>query len=147
IQRFGQPSSNEVLIALEEKETSQQALDRGKTQIINALQTSAPAGKQDLNNASSLTIFNYLLEKDPQHLGTDANQRYITEARTIADYRDKTKSSMLHSFDELKAIVPAKTVAALQEGFFLSNFGVRNVKIVKPQIRAQLKNQTLLTIL
>ena len=26
------------------------------------------AGKQDLNNSSSLTLANYLLEKDPLHL-------------------------------------------------------------------------------
>ena len=49
------------------------------------------AGKQDLNNASSLTILNYLLEKDPLHLGTDANPRYTAIAQAIVDYRDKTK--------------------------------------------------------
>src|SRR6201993_1130544 len=64
IQTYGPATNNEVLIDLAEQETSEQALDRGKLQIINALETSAPAGKQDLNNASSLTIANYLLEKD-----------------------------------------------------------------------------------
>jgi preprotein translocase subunit SecF len=147
IQRFGQPSNNEVLISLEEKETSEQALDRGKTQIINALETNAPAGKQDLNNAGSLTILNYLLEKDPQHLGTDANQRYSVLARAITDYRDKTKGGVLHSFDELKGVVPGEAVASLQDGFFLSNFGVRNVEIVGPQVGSQLQRQAELAVL
>jgi preprotein translocase subunit SecF len=147
IQRFGQPSNNEVLISLEEKETSEQALDRGKTQIINALETNAPAGKQDLNNAGSLTILNYLLEKDPQHLGTDANQRYSALARTITDYRDKTKGGVLHSFDELKGAVPGEVVASLQDGFFLSSFGVRNVEIVGPQVGSQLQRQAELAVL
>lgn len=147
IQRFGQPANNEVLISLEEKETSEQALDRGKTQIINALESNAPGGKQDLNNAGSLTILNYLLEKDPLHLGTDANQRYSALARAITDYRDKTKGGVLHSLDELKAVVPGEVVASLQDGFFLSDFGVRNVEIVGPQVGAQLRRQAVLAVL
>src|SRR5512147_2174944 len=51
IQRYGQATDNEVLISLEQKETSELALDAGKNQIINALETNVPAGKQDLNNA------------------------------------------------------------------------------------------------
>ena len=147
IQRFGQPTNNEVLISLEEKETSEQALDRGKTQIINALESNAPGGKQDLNNAGSLTILNYLLEKDPLHLGTDANQRYAALARAITDYRDKTKGGVLHSLDELKAVVPGEVAASLQNGFFLSDFGVRNVEIVGPQVGAQLRRQAVLAVL
>jgi preprotein translocase subunit SecF len=147
IQRFGQPANNEVLISLEEKETSEQALDRGKTQIINALESNAPGGKQDLNNAGSLTILNYLLEKDPLHLGTDANQRYSALARAITDYRDKTKGGVLHSLDELKAVVPGEVAASLQNGFFLSDFGVRNVEIVGPQVGAQLRRQAVLAVL
>jgi preprotein translocase subunit SecF len=147
IQRFGQPTNNEVLISLEEKETSEQALDRGKTQIINALESNAPGGKQDLNNAGSLTILNYLLEKDPLHLGTDANQRYSALARAITDYRDKTKGGVLHSLDELKAVVPGEVAASLQNGFFLSDFGVRNVEIVGPQVGAQLRRQAVLAVL
>ena len=147
IQRFGQPANNEVLISLEEKETSEQALDRGKTQIINALESNAPAGKQDLNNAGSLTILNYLLEKDPLHLGTDANQRYSALARAITDFRDKTKGGVLHSLDELKGVVPGEVAASLQDGFFLSNFGVRNVEIVGPQVGAQLRRQAVLAVL
>ena len=56
IQRFGQPESNEVLIDLSLQETSEQALDQGKLAIINALESNAPAGKQDLNNTSFLTL-------------------------------------------------------------------------------------------
>src|SRR5258706_6992088 len=91
VQAYDKPEYNEVLIALDIQETSEQSLDKGKTQIIQALQSNAPAGKLDLNNASSLTILNYLLEKDPLRLGTDANQRYTALAQAIANYRDKQK--------------------------------------------------------
>ncbi len=147
LQRFGPANENQELISLDERETSEQALDRGKNQIIAALETNAPAGKQDLNNASYLTVFNYLMEKDPLHLGTDANQRYADIARTIVAYRDKNKGGVLNSMDELKAAAPSEVVAALNDGFFLSNFAVKNVEIVGPQVGEQLRRQALLAVL
>ncbi len=147
IQRYGQPAMNEVLISLDERETSEQALDRGKNQIINALETNAPAGKQDLNNASYLAVFNYLMEKDPLRLGSDANQRYSEIAHAIVDYRDKNKSGVLTSLDELKAVAPPEVLASIKDGFFLSNFAVKNVEIVGPQVGSQLRKQAVLAVL
>ena len=147
IQRYGTASSNEVLIALEEKETNEQALDRGKLQIINALESNAPQGKLDLNNTSSLTLANYLLQKDPLHAGTDANQRYMALAQSIVAYRDKTRGGVLSSFDELKSIADPAVIGALTEGFYLSDFGVRNVEIVGPQVGKQLQTQAKLAVL
>jgi len=144
IQSYGVPANNEVLIDLDVRETSEQALDQGKVQIINALEQNAPVGKQDLNNASSLTVENYLLEKDPIRAGTDAHQRYATLARSVVDYRDKTKGGVLSSLDELKSAVDSPVVASLQDGFFVSDFGIRNVEIVGPQVGKQLQNQALL---
>ena len=144
IQRFGPPGNNEVLIDLDARETTEQALDQGKQKIINALETNAPAGKQDLNNASSLTIKNYLMEKDPLHLGSDADQKYTAQAQAIVNYRDKTLGGVLSSLDQLKAAADPAVVASLADGFFLSDFGVRNVEIVGPQVGGQLRRQALL---
>ncbi len=148
VQRYGQASNNEVLIALDIQETSEQALDKGKTQIIQALESHAVSGKQDLNNSSSLTIANYLLEKDPLHLGsgTDANPRYTAIAQSIVNYRDKTKSGVLGSIDELSVTDPA-VVASLDNNFFVSDFGIRNVEIVGPQVGGQLRRQAILATL
>ncbi len=144
IQSYGAVGSDEVLIDVSEQETSEQALDRSKTQIINALESNAPADKQDLNNSSFLTIKNYLIQKDPLHTGTDAEQRYTAQAQAIVNYRDKVKSGVLHSMDELKAAADPAVVASLSDGFFLSNFAVRNVEIVGPQVGGQLRKQALL---
>jgi preprotein translocase subunit SecF len=144
IQSYGAAGSNEVLIDVSEQETSEQALDRSKTQIINALETNAPADKQDLNNSSFLTIKNYLMQKDPLHTGTDADQRYTPQAQGIVNYRDKAKGGVLNSMDELKAAADPAVVASLKDGFYLSNFAVRNVEIVGPQVGAQLRKQALL---
>lgn len=147
IQSYDKPESNQVLIDLAEQETSEAALDKGKAQIISALERNAPAGKQDLNNASSLTIKNYLLEKDPLHLGTDAETRYATIAQAVVNQRDKIRGGVLGSLDELKGAVDAAVASALEDGFYLSDFGVRNVEIVGPQVGKQLQTQAKLAIL
>ena len=141
IQRLDVAAKNEVLIDLDVRETSEKALDEGKVQIIRALETNAPAGKLDLNNTSSLTLANYLLEKDPLRAGTDANQRYAAAAKAMVDYRDKTKGGVLSSMAELKSVVDPAVVASLPDGFFLSDFGVYQVEIVGPQVGKQLQNQ------
>jgi len=147
IQGYDRPENNEVLIDLAEQETNEAALDKGKAQIIAALETNAPAGKVDLNNASSLTIKNYLLEKDPQRLGTDADQKYQAVAQAIVNYRDKVKGGVLSSLDELKGATDSNVVASLQDGFYLSDFCVRNVEIVGPQVGKQLQTQAKLAVL
>jgi preprotein translocase subunit SecF len=146
IQRYNESvvGSNEVLIGVSEEETNEQALDRSKLLIINALESNAPAGKQDLNNASVLALKTYFLQKDPLVAGTDAEQRYAAQAQAIVDYRDKTKGGVLTSMDELKSAADPAVVASLQDGFFLSNFAVRNVEIVGPQVGGQLRRQALL---
>ena len=149
VQRYGPPSNNEVLIALDIQETSEKDLSKGKDQIKQALESHAIAGKQDLNNSSSLTIANYLLEKDPLRLGTgsEANPRYTAIAQSIVDYRDKTKSGVLGSIEELKGVADAAVVGSLADNFYASDFGIRNVEIVGPQVGQQLRKQAMLATL
>ncbi len=147
IQRYGPAGNNEVLIDVSEKETNETALDRSKLEIIRALEANAPGDKQDLNNASVLTVKSALLQKDPLHLGTDASERYGQIAQAIVDYRDRTKGGVLSSFDDLKAVVDPAVVAFLNDTFYLSNFSVRNVEIVGPQVGEQLRTQAKLATL
>ena len=123
IQTYDQPSLNEVLIDLDVRETSEAALDQGKNKIIQALETNGPGGKQDLNNSSSLTIKNYLMEKDPMRLGSDADQKYMAQAQAIVNYRDKTAGGVLTSIDQLKSApgTDPSAVATLNDGFYLSD--------------------------
>ena len=145
VQRYGQPGNNEVLIALDIQETSEQALDNGKLKIIQALEGGSVQSKQDLNNSSSLAIANYLLEKDPLHLGSgsDANPRYTSIAQAIVDYRDKAKGGVISSMDELKGAADPAVVASLQDSFFVSDFHIFNAEIVGPQVGQQLRGQAI----
>ena len=150
IQRYGPSGNNEVLISLDLKETSEQALDQGKNSIVHALQALQPqdqGGKQDLNNIGYSTLNQYLVQKDPLRAGLDASQRYEQLARAIVNYRDKTLGGVLKSVSDVSNVAPPAAVASLQDGFFTSNFGVRNVEIVGPQVGNQLQKQALLATL
>jgi preprotein translocase subunit SecF len=147
IQRYGVASANEELISLDQKETAEQSLDQGKLKIIAALSGNAPAGKKDLNNASKASIAGYLLDRDPLHLGTDANVRYTAETEAVVNERTVNRGGVFGSFDDLRGATKPEVVAALQDGFYLSNFGVRNVEIVGPQVGQQLQTQAKLAVL
>ena len=143
IQPYDLAKYNEVLIDLDVRETNEQALDQGQKKIIQALETNAPAGKIDLNNASSLRIKNYLIDKDPLHLGSDAEQKYTAQAQAVADYRDNALGGVLNSLDQLKGAsgVDPAVAASLTDGCYLSDFSVRHVEIVGPQVGGQLRKQ------
>jgi len=143
IQRYGQIANNEVLIDLGIRETSDQALDQGKNKIIQALETNAPAGKQDLANASVLAVKNYLMDKDPMHMGSEADKTYSAQAQAIVDFRDKVHGGVLNSLDQLKGApgVDPAVAASVPDGFYLSAFHVENVEIVGPQVGGQLRTQ------
>lgn len=143
LQTFGAAANNEKLIDLSLEATNTQGLDQSRARIIQALETNVPAGKEDLNNTSVQGVSDYLLEKDPLHLGTDARQRYDQIAHTIIGIRDTGHSGVLNSLDELKGQVDPAVLDSIHDGFFLSDFGVRNVDVVGPEVGAQLRGQAL----
>jgi preprotein translocase subunit SecF len=147
LQADTRPGFNELLIKLDIRETSEQALDQGKETIVKALQAGSEPGKTDLNNIGYTTLQDYFLKADPLHLGTDAAVQYGKIARTIVDFRDKTHGGVLSSMADVSSLVPAPVMQALQQDFFTSNFGVRNVDIVGPQVGAQLRKQAVLATL
>jgi preprotein translocase subunit SecF len=149
IQRFGPTTDHEVLVDLGIQETSEAALDQGKNTIIHALQARNPAteGKQDLNNTGAPSLQQSLLQKDPLRLGVDAAPKYETIAQQIEDFRNKERGGILTSVDELRGIVPPEVLGALQQDFYTSNFVVRNVEIVGPQVGSQLRRQAIMATL
>jgi len=147
IQNFGPASDNEVLVDLGIQETSEAALDKGKNTIIHALETQATAGKLDLNNTGAAGLEAYLVQKDPMHLGTDAEQRYTALAHQIDDFRNHQRGGILNSIDELRGIAPSEVLSALQQDFYTSGFVVRNVEIVGPQVGSQLRHQAIMATL
>jgi preprotein translocase subunit SecF len=154
---YGPAENHEVLISLSMATTAKASdLTAGKNTIIDALEKSSPAaqdaangGRQDLNNAPVLTIQNDLLNKDPLKAGTDADKKYAAIAQQIVDFRDKNavNAGVLPSIDQLNGVVDPRVAETLKQDFYLSNFGVKNVEIVGPQVGKQLQSQATLAVL
>ncbi|MBI2678067.1 MAG: protein translocase subunit SecF [Candidatus Koribacter versatilis] len=146
IQRYGAAANNEVLIGLEQRAANEAALDAGKNAIIGALEPAdAPKDKQDLNNAGFASLRDTLIARDPLTNGGN-EPAYADLARKIVEFRDKTKGGVLGSIDDLKGTVPDTVIAGLKQAFFTSDFAVRNVEIVGPQVGAQLRDRALWAI-
>ncbi|HZE82242.1 MAG TPA: protein translocase subunit SecF [Candidatus Polarisedimenticolia bacterium] len=138
--------SNEVVIKLDLKETSEADLSKGKNQIINALETNPVPGKQNINNSDRIgfaAVRNALLASDPLHAEP---AEYDRLARRVLDFRDKEHSGVIKSMDDLKGVVPDPVLNALKQSFYTSDFGVRSADIVGPQVGGQLKKQATLAV-
>ena len=147
IQRYGNPSDNEVVIKLDLKETSEADLDKGKNQILTALETNPVQGKQNINNSDRIgftAVRDALLARDPLHAEP---AEYERQARRVLDARDKENSGVLRSMDQLKGAVPDAVLDALKQDFYTSNYGVKGGDIVGPQVGAQLRKQATLAVL
>jgi preprotein translocase subunit SecF len=146
IQRYGESGSNEVVIKLDLKETSEADLSKGKNQIINALESHPVPGKRNINNSDQIgfaAIRDALISRDPMHAAPADYERY---ARQVLDVRDKVKGGILNSIDDLKGTVPDQVIEALKQDFYTANFGIRGGDIVGPQVGSQLRRQATLAV-
>jgi preprotein translocase subunit SecF len=138
-------NGNEVLINLEEKGQGAEALDAGKTAILNALHATlgaGEAGKQDFNAAGTEAIAEVLTRKDPLGLGTAAGDRYNQLARQLTSFRDRDRRGIVTDLGGLSASgANANVIAALRDAFYTSTFAIVNVEIVGPKVGSELRSQ------
>ena len=52
------------------------------------------------------------MDKDPMHLGSDADPKYTAQAQAIVDFRDKVHGGVLNSLDQLKGAPGVDPAAA-----------------------------------
>lgn len=155
LQRFGRPSSNEIIFSLPQRDTQEGSLDTARTRVVGALQqyysqnAAANAGKLDLDNATSGSLTEFLTQADPLQLNNPAvaEIRYPQIAEAILNQRDKVEGGVLSSISDLNGKAPPEVLSALEKGAYLSGFSVRNTEIVGPQVGAQLRRQAGLAIL
>jgi len=155
IQEIGdvtRPSANELVIGLDVKSDQENALDQGKTLILDTLRETfggAEANKRDLNAVNAETLAGALAQRDPLALGSAGGDRYLQLARAILAHRDKEQSGLVTDFAQLRQVdgVSDAVVAAMRDQFYLGQFAVRNVEIVGPKVGAQLRRQAILVTL
>jgi preprotein translocase subunit SecF len=146
IQRYDNAVENEVVIKLDLKETSEADLDKGKNQILNALETNPVPGKQNINNSDRIgfaAVRDALLARDPLHAEP---AEYDRQARRVLDARDKDHRGVLRNLDQLKGAVPDAVLDALKQNFYAGNFGVKGADVVGPQVGSQLRKQATLAV-
>jgi preprotein translocase subunit SecF len=145
------PNANEVLINLEEKGQGAEALDAGKTAILNALHATlgaGEAGKEDFNAAGADTIAESLTRKDPLGLGTGAGDRYTQLGKQLATYRDRDHRGIVTDLGQLSGGgATASVIAALRDSFYTSTFAIINVEIVGPKVGSELRRQAVVVTL
>jgi preprotein translocase subunit SecF len=151
ISDISNPNSNEVVIGLEEKGEGAEALDAGKTAILNALHAtlgSGEAGKQDFNAAGPQAIADVLTRRDSLGLGTSAGDRYAQLARQLVTYRDRDRRGIVTNLNDLAAAgaTPA-VIAAIRDAFYTGSFAIINVEIVGPKVGSDLRRQAVLVTL
>ncbi len=144
-------NGNEVLINLEEKGQGAEALDAGKTAILNALHATlgaGEAGKQDFNATGADVIADILTRKDPLGLGTAAGDKYVQLGRQLTAYRDHDRRGIVTDLGELSGSgANASVIAAMRDSFYTSTFAIINVEIVGPKVGAELRRQAVVVTL
>jgi preprotein translocase subunit SecF len=142
------PNSNEVLIFVEQKNQGDEAGDASKTQVINALNAiygTANSSKPDFNAATPSTLNNFLTDKDPLLLSTNAGDRYQQLTKKILDYRDTASKGVLTNFDDLSKVdgVTPPVLAAFKNNYALGSFAIRGSEIVGPKVGGELRRQAI----
>jgi len=148
ISDIANPNSNEVLIFVEQAGNTDQALDEGKSKVLNALNAAYSvnaSSKPDFNSITSSSLANFLSQKDPLGLSVGAGDRYTQLAKSLLGYRDKESGGVVTSFDDLGRVpgVTPAVVSAVKDGFSLAPFAIRNVEIVGAKVGGELRNQAI----
>jgi preprotein translocase subunit SecF len=138
--------ANEVVISLEQKGQTDQALDTSKAQVLtalNAIYGQSNSSHSDFNAATPASLTAFLTTRDPLLLTTNAGDRYQQLAKQILQYRDKSSDGVLTNFDDLSQVagVTPQVLASLKDGYALGPFTIRNVEIVGPKVGAELRLQ------
>ena len=138
--------ANEVVISLERKGEADQALDTSKAQVLAALDAiygRSTSSKPDFNAATPASLTDFLTQRDPLVLSSNAGDKYAQLARRILQYRDKNANGVLTNINDLSQVdgaTPA-VVSALSNGYALGPFTIRNVEIVGAKVGQELRLQ------
>lgn len=141
--------AREVIIGTEMR--SEQELDVARRMITETLaERFAPEkGKLDLNNAGREALAERLREP-LQRAGVTMGEAQLQElAGRIVDFRDRDRSGLLASLDELAAVpgVTPAVLAVLKQEATLAPFTIRQVEIVGPKVGADLREKALMATL
>ena len=146
-------SKNDLMISLEQKgneETSSPDTDRQT--VVNVLYKVVggnPQGKADFNSVTPSALADYLTQKDPLGLSTKAGDTYKQLADRLTTARDSQYGGLVANFNQLSGVpgVMPAVLNALNSGYSLAPFSIRDAETVGPTVGQQLRKQAILATL
>jgi len=137
---------NEVLIGTELKSDQELAASRQAiTETLDATFGQPASGKLDFNNAGQDALADRL--RDPLiGAGASLSETQLQDLLgRLKDYRDRNRSGLVSSFDELSGIpgVTPAVIRTLKQECYLAPFNVKSVDIVGPKAGAELRSQAI----
>lgn len=141
IQRYGREQDNEVIIALEQKGRTEQALDAGKATILQTLHDTFASGqgqKTDLNNIGRDALVSRLAAAGMGEQAASGLADAILALRT-------QRSGLLAGWGDLRGLpgFTAQVEQDLSKDAFFAPYAVRNVEMVGPKVGGDLRRQAL----
>lgn len=121
----------------------EQRLDRTRQLVQDTLREKyADVGdKLDLNNATQAA-----LESRLRNAATGLDEEQLkTQVARILNYRDRVRSGIVRSFDELAGVsgIDARVLASVRQECGLGSFNLRSVEIVGPRAGEELRQRAL----
>lgn len=143
------PAENSIIIGVGLKSDAE--LQKARETIIQTLMETfgAPAGKLDLNTASAQTLADRLRGPLQNAGAAMSDQQVLDAARAVTSFRDKNRSGLLRSFDELSQVegVTTAVLNVLKQEAALGQFAIRSAETVGPKIGAELRTKAILATL
>jgi preprotein translocase subunit SecF len=138
IQRYEEQSKNKIQIRMQtavgiDKSNVQEGRQRLLTSFRKVFDPGHIDSPQvDFNNVGTDTLNQYLLEKDPDSLGTqnkttqEIEDYYAKLAQSLKNYRDKDRDGLVTSLDDLKNVsgVSNPVIASLQKDYYTGPFAI-----------------------
>jgi preprotein translocase subunit SecF len=158
IQRYGAPEDNTVLVRMQTVFSAGQNADSGQRQVQRLLrQAFDPQNAEKANDFNGLglaALTDYLLSNDPDGLKSQGKTsqeiqgHYQDAARSILDYRDKTKGGLVSTIDAFRAApsVSSSVVDSLKKGYYVGPFAVKGVESVGAVVGTDLRRRAILAV-
>jgi preprotein translocase subunit SecF len=140
VQSFNDPT--QVLIRLSQKVSSGDEVEDLSRRVAQILSPAREQGKEDLNNATELSLKQYLMARDPW--GKKTAEAYTGEVKKLIGLR-VANGGLFPPFDKMSGVDP-KIVASLKERYYISDVGILSVEYVGPQVGSELREQAKLAI-
>jgi len=159
IQRYDQPSKNQVVVRMQMPAQSEQTdVQEGKQRILNALRRefdpdNAGTQKADFNNSGLDALNQHLLDTDPDNLGSqnkttqEVDDYYAKLAQSLKDYRDETRGGLVSSLDDLgKAGASPAVIGGLKDKYYAGPFTVIGNETIGAVAGSDLRRRATLAI-